>query len=290
MRNPSEAPIVSFARDGQVFELGRSGLSPILHKYGSTGLGIAPTEIESSDRIAGDGSIVRGVRYGARDVFIPLRMEAESMGALSELRRSLSALLAPHRGEIEIRVVDPATGTDRNISGLLKDGLSGDFGTGYHGYWQHLGLTFECPDPWWLGPERTRTLQVAPGSKPFLSETVSFFPVVLAPSSIVGEFEVQINGDGEVWPTWEIAGPGSDLTIQRGDERIYIDGEFAGGSVTRIQTRPRRISPDRWDDVSLDSKLFPLRPGANRLRITMVGATPDTLVRLVWQERYLEGL
>src|SRR5699024_34886 len=29
---------------------------------------------------------------------------------------------------------------------------------------------FECPDPWWLGPERIQTLRLNPGSKPFLSE------------------------------------------------------------------------------------------------------------------------
>lgn len=503
MRRMSEKPIVSFSRDGETFELGTTGLSPILHMYGSTGLGIAPVEVSDSERLGGDGSIVRGVRFGKREVYIPLRMEAETTAELSLLRRRLARLITPVSGDpaaslVDVTIRDPATGVERMVRGIYKDGLDGDFGTGYHGYWQKLGITFECPDPWWLGPERTRTMQIYRGSKAFLSrgatervnlaanpsfasltgafgagtiveasgasvalssdwssagdtsvkitpgsnvlaaawlspysaalirggdlagktitvaldmylpeaqsgasgafarslgigvmqadgsvgiaadawsepapneagvhrlvkvyevpegargiylsarngstsgpvfvdaltveegltggsyfdgdsegaswtgtphESTSyivtpgsgtpFFPIVLAPSSIVGEYDVPIQGDGEVWPAWEIQGPGRDLTIQRGDDRIFIAGEFPAGSVTRIQTRPRRITPDRWDDVSLGSKLFPLRPGPNRIRITMVDAVPDTpdspgtLVRLVWQERYLEGI
>lgn len=289
MRRISPAPIVSFSRDGRVFELGRSGLSPILHKHGSTGLGLAPTSIASSERLVGDGSIVRGVRYGARDVYIPLRMEAESIGALSELRRGLTDMLAPHLGEVEVRIDDPATGTDRMIRGLLKDGLEGDFGAGYHGYWQNLGLTFECNDPWWLGPERVVELRINPGSKPFISSSVPFFPVMLAQSTVQGRFDVVIDGAGQVWPTWEVVGPGTDLTISNGTDRIEIAGNFPAGAPVVIGTNPRRIVPDRWADTSTRSRLFPLEQGPQTLTVTLVGATTDTLVRLTYQERYLEG-
>lgn len=295
MHKWSDAPIVTFSRNGQDIVLGRSGDSPVLHLHGSTGLGLAPVEVSKSSRLAGDGSIVRGVRYADREVFIPLFVEQPSTGDLSLWRRELNRLLAPASGDpggslVDVRVEDPATGTVRIARGIYTGGLEGDFGSDFYGNWQTLGVTFECPDPWWLGPERTQTLQVDPGSKPFLSDSVPFFPIILGSSTVVGEFDVPIEGDGEVWPVWEITGPGTDLLIQRGDERIFIAGEFPAGDVTRIQTRPRRITPDRWDDVSLDSTLFSLQPGQNRIHITMVGATPETLVRLVWQERYLEGI
>ncbi|MGP5050157.1 hypothetical protein ACTXI9_01485 [Brachybacterium alimentarium] len=504
MHKWSDSPIVTFSRNGQELTLGRSGDAPVLHLNGSEGLGIAPVEIAKSERIAGDGSIVRGVRYGDRELFIPIFVEQPSTGDLNLWRRELNRLLAPVPGDpdaslVDVQIEDPTTGTIRIARGIYTGGLEGDFGSDYFGNWQTLGVRFDCPDPWWLGPERIKTMQINPGSKPFLSrgtverenlatnpsfasldaqfgagsitesggaslsisnawsasgstslrigpgsttssaallmpysgpdvragglagktvtvsldmclleaqtgsihstlpraigvgtvdsagvasaptenwstpapntpgvhrisktvtvpedaqgvyvfarngstggtvyvdnllveegETVRqyfdgdsengswtgsphgstsilvvqgsatpFFPIVLAPSNIVSEYDIPIQGDGDVWPTWEIVGPGRDLTIQRGEERIFIAGEFPAGSVTRIQTRPRRITPDRWDDVSLDSKLFRLRPGPNRLRITMIDAVPDTpdkpgtLVRLVWQERYLEGI
>lgn len=48
--------------------------------------------------------------------------------------------------------------------------------------------------------------------------------------------------------------------------------------------------PDRWDDTSLRSDLFPLHRGRNSIQVSMVGATTDTIVRLVYRERWLEGV
>ncbi|UEJ84017.1 phage tail family protein [Brachybacterium halotolerans subsp. kimchii] len=493
----SDSPLVRIGRNGDWFELGRDPeASPALHLWGSEGLGLAPVDIAKSDRITSDGSIVRGVRYTDREVYLPALLEADSMLELNEIRQHLYDLLAPDLGPVEVQLEIP-TGegqepNHRSIFGYLTEGLDGKFGEDYYGSRQKLGLTFTCPDPWWLGPERTRTLQINPGSKPFLSDyeysrrnfalnpqtvdlraqghdgTVSnsggavvslsadwpggghtsikiapgdsnaggawltpyrstfdpahlnfpelvgkkvtvgvdmylpatqtgsinslarsigigffdstgapgipsahwsasapntpgvhrivhtvtipadakdvtlcvrngstsgpvyvsnvtvesgatdgsyfdgdttgarwlgspgasesgivvpgsgvpFFPIVLAPSNVVGEWDIDIAGAGDVWPTWEITGPGSDLLIQRDSERIFIQGQFASGSMTRIQTEPARITPDRWADLSLDSRLFPLRAGSNRVKVSMVGATADTLVRLVWRERY----
>ena len=286
----SDSPVVSFSRGGEDFVLGRSGEDSVLHLYGSTGLGVAPVSVESSPRLTGDGSIVRGVRYDSREVYLPLFLESETVGGLSEVRRRLNRLLAPHLGPVDVRVVDPATDTDRMIRGYYTEGLDGDFGDGFHGTWQTLGLTFECPDPWWLGPERVKSLRVNPGSKPFLSESEPFFPVVLAESVVQGDWDIAVEGDGPVFPVWEVTGPGTDLRIIRGDDRIEIDGEVRAGETLRIDTAAGRITPDRWDDVSLRSRLFPLDSGRNRLQVSMVGATEDTLVRLVYRERWLEGV
>ena len=284
-----DSPIVSFSRDGRVVELGRSGESPALHLHGSTGLGLAPVDIKSSERLSGDGSIVRGVRYGVRDVYVPLLLSGTEL-SVAEARRDLTRLLAPHLGPVDVRIEDPVTGTDRMIRGYLRDGMEGDFGTDFGRSWHRLGLTFECPDPWWLGPEQVVELRVNPGSKPFVSETVDFFPVMLAQSTVQGEFQVDILGDGPVWPSWQVTGPGVDLTISNGQDVIEISGEFDASSPVLIETGPGRITPDRWADLSLRSRLFSLEPGRQTLTVTLVGASTDTLVRLTYQERFLEGV
>lgn len=293
------SPIVSFSRNGQAIVLGRSGEEPTLHLKGSTGLGVAPVDIAKSDRITSDGSIVRGVRYTDRELFIPLLVEQPSSGDLSLWRRELTRLLAPFSGDpagslVDVQIEDPATGTVRMIRGIYTDGLDGEWGDDTDGSWQSLGLTFDCADPWWLGPERLVSLQVNPGSKPFLSNTVEFFPVMLAQSVVVGEFDVTIEGDGPVFPSWEIIGPGEDLRISNGTDVIEIDGEFKAGTTTVINTNPgigaRSMVPDRWADTSLKSRLFPLNPGRQTITASLVGATTDTMVRLVYRERYLEGV
>lgn len=294
MHKWSDSPIVTFSRNGQEVTLGRSGDAPVLHLNGSEGLGVAPVEIAKSDRIAGDGSVVRGVRYGDREVFIPMLVEQPSTGDLNLWRRELNRLLAPVPGDpegslVDVRVEDPTTGTVRTVRGIYQTGLEGEFGSDYFGDWQTLGVRFDCSDPWWLGQERTQTLRLNPGSKPFLSDTEPFFPVLLAESVVQGDWSITVDGDGPVWPVWEVTGPGTGLRITRGTERIEIDGEVRAGETLRIDTRSGRIVPDRWDDASDGTELFPLRPGMNRLQVSMVGATVDTLVRLVYHERWLEG-
>ena len=284
-----DSPIVSFSRDGQALELGRSGEAPALHLTGSTGLGLAPVDIKSSERLSGDGSIVRGVRYGARDVYVPLLLSGTEL-SVSEARRDLTRLLAPHLGMVDVRIQDPVTGTDRMIRGYLREGMEGDFGSDFGRSWHRLGLTFECPDPWWLGPERLVELRVNPGAKPFLSDTVPFFPVILAQSVVQGRFDVEIDGDGPVSPVWEVVGPGEDLRISNGADVIEIDGEFEAGTSTVIDAATGRITPDRWADTSLRSRLFALEPGRQTIKVSLVGATTDTVVRLVYRERYLEGV
>lgn len=281
---------MSLSRNGQVFTLGRSGDEPVLHIQGSMGLGLAPVAVASSEHLSGDGSTVRGVRYGAREVFLPLLVEAGSTAELTAIRRDLMRLLAPHLGPVDIRIVDPSTGTDRLIRGYYTSGLSGEFGADFHGSWQTLGLTFDCPDPWWLGDEHTTTFRVNPGVKPFLSNTVPFFPMVLAQSTVIGRFEVDIAGDGEAYPVWEVTGPGEDLIISDGVSEVRIDGMFKPGEVVRIDTRDGRITPDRWADVPVDSRLFALQPGRSVLTVTMVGASEDTTVLLSYRERFLEAI
>lgn len=288
----TDSPVVSFSRGGRELTLGRDPEARVLHLYGSKGLGLPPVAIAKADRLGGDGSVVRGVRYGDRDVFVPVFMEADSVGELTVMRRDLYRLLAPHLGMVQVRVQDPATGTDRYISGYLKDGLDGDFGDGFHGVWQTLGLSFECPDPWWMGAEQLVELQVAPGSKPFISNSVPFFPVVLAGSVVQGVFDVNVTGDAEVRPVWQVTGPGSDLLLTVGGKQVSIKGLFKPGEVVTLDARTGTISPDRWADVSLDSDpdLLRLAPGRNRVAVVMAGATTASMVRLVYRERFMEAI
>lgn len=277
--------------------LGRSGSDAVALMHGSQGLGVAPVSVGKAERLSGDGSIVRGVRFDDREVFIPVLLQARSVSELDGLRMDLIDRLAPVSGDpdgslVDVRVEDPTSGAARTVRGIYTGGLQGDFGDGYHGTWQTLGLVFDCADPWWLGDERTVTLQPAGDVKPFLSETVDFFPVVLAQSVVQGTLDLRVQGDAPAWPAWEITGPGEDLVIEHvgSGARIQVDGVFAAGEVVRIVTGEGRIVPDRWDDVSLDSRLFPLVPGPNQVQVSLVGATADTRVRLVWQERWRAAL
>lgn len=286
------APIVEFVRDGETFTLGRRPGDVVVHMTGSEGLGLAPVNIDSSPRLGGDGSVYRGMRYDEREVYIPLAILGDTMDEVNERRRALVDFVAPDRGMVWIRITDPLTSEVREIEGLYSSGLEGTYDDTYRAVWQTLGLKFWCGDPWWKGPERIRTLRIAPGSKAFTSQTVPFFPIVLAPSNVVGEFDVPVQGDGEVWPTWEVVGPGRDLVIARGTDRITLSGELQPGTQGRIEVQPDDVivTPvSWWPRIGMDAAFFPLQPGANRLRVEMTSASLDSVVRLVWRERYRKG-
>ena len=90
-----EAPIVTIARGGESITLGRDPGDDVIHLNGSTGLGIAPVEWKSTPRTAGSGNVVHGVRYGDREVFLPIYASAPTVGELHEWRERLAGLVAP---------------------------------------------------------------------------------------------------------------------------------------------------------------------------------------------------
>src|SRR5699024_4567175 len=116
-----------------------------------------------------------------------------------------------------------------------------------------------------------------------------FFPIFLADSTVQGEHELTVEGDAPVWPVWEIVGPGKDVEIiGPGGDRIFIEGEVT--SPIRVVTEPRKRSIT--DDTGLiwermkpgDDQLFPLQPGINKIKMTMVGGTPESTIKAVYSE------
>lgn len=286
------SPVITFSRDGKALELGTgSEEDAILHLHGTTGLGLPPAEISLTQKIGWDGSHLGGVRYQPREIFIPIFIQKQTRAEATAARRELYDLLAPSKGPVKITVEDAASGSKRSISGLLKKGLEGDFGDGFHGHYQTLGLEFICPDPWWEGDSKMITHKIGPAVKPFISRREKFFPVILSKSTIQGEFAVNIEGDGPVYPAWQITGPGADLLITDGENEFRLNHSIKAGEIVTIDSKNHVITPDLWDAVPLSSRLFNLKPGLNHLKVSLVGSSPETTsVSLVYAEKYLEAI
>lgn len=263
---------------------------------GANGLGWGPHEIATA-ALAGGGSVVRHRRLAEAEVMLPILLGARDFYQRRMDRRTLEQLCD---GEVEIRITH-GDGWFRSRMGYLKDGLEGSYGSGEDSHdGQQIVLSFLCPDPWWYGSEKGFVQKVEAGRKPFITSfdgpaTIPFFPVVLASSTVAGAYQLQIAGDAPAWPVWEIHGPGEDLLIESVDtgDRIFIEGEF--GEVVTVDTRQGDIYSETysqgelWDRVSLDSVLFPLKPGNNSVKVTMVNARPDSEVRLRYREVFRAG-
>lgn len=142
-----------------------------------------------------------------------------------------------------------------------------------------------------------------PGRSPSIADgrgtahAYPFFPVLLSDSTVQGAHVLNIQGDAEAWPVWEVTGPGEDLLIQNDatGEKIFIEGQF--GEKVTITTRPQEqdvtsasaMDGSLWERVSEDSTFFPLQPGINRIRMSMVNGKPESTVTLKYVEQWMAG-
>lgn len=124
---------------------------------------------------------------------------------------------------------------------------------------------------------------------------VPFFPVVLADSTVQGELDINVKGDSQVWPEWLIKGPGEDVLIENdyGDQ-IFIEGTV--NSIIRVITEPQEQSiRDEdgliWGRVPVGQDvMFPLRPGKNHVKLSMVNGSPQSSITVSWRENWKAGL
>ncbi|MEV8166224.1 phage tail domain-containing protein [Rothia kristinae] len=264
--------------------------------YGSTGLGIAPVDVETVSVPSGNGSLLRHTRLAERDIYLPVALFGETVEECDQLRDELMALVDPLAGPVRITVQSQTREQHaRWIDAVYTEGLSGDYSKDFNGVTHKLGLKFRAPDALWRLDTVTRQWQIAPGVKPFLSKTTPFFPIILTSSSIAGRFRIDVQGQEPVWPVWTVTGPGEDLTITSGGKRIRIDGALKAGEVITIDTangdvyNGENLNGELWSRVSLDTELFQLQPGAQDVQVTLTGASEASMLTLAYEPLYLAG-
>lgn len=122
---------------------------------------------------------------------------------------------------------------------------------------------------------------------------IPFFPVFIYSSVVEGVYTLDIEGDEEVWPTWEIGGPGTDLLIENmtTGEALFIEGDIFEKITIVTDPQLQDIYSDTWTDGQwwdrVDIKqgaLFPLKAGENKIKVTMVGATQASYVEYKYRE------
>lgn len=291
-------PSVSLHGSGENVVLSNYSAEHVLMQ-GATGLGMGPREIETVALPSG-GSLVRHRRTAEATPQIPLLL-AGSERDRWDLRRQLERLV---RDEVEIRITRP-NGVARSLFGYYKQGLEGSYGAGEDSpNGQKLVLDFLCPDPLWKGAEQGPEFRLSGLRKKFLTASSAdpsqggspFLPIVLSSSTVQGEFTVTIAGDAPAYPTWVVDGPGSDLIIENDKgQTIKVLGEITDRvTITTTPLRQDITSPSKpdgelWDQVPPESVFFALDPGTQTIKISMVGAKPNSVVRCSYRENFWAG-
>lgn len=128
---------------------------------------------------------------------------------------------------------------------------------------------------------------------------VPFGHMQLSESTVQGATAVEVAGDADAEAVVVVTGPGEDLEVvnESTGQRVFIGAEIdepitidARRRVQDVYSESRQ-NGEWWQFVNDDAplELITLRPGQNRIRVTMVNADPKSSVELLYRETYHAG-
>ncbi|GAA4911230.1 phage distal tail protein [Streptomonospora salina] len=247
---------------------------------GARGLAMPTYQLYQSDSLL-DGTVIRGTRTEARELFLPIYLEDETRQTVLEKRRALAQAFNPAAadgGGDGVLTIAEDTGQKRRISARYVSGMDGPEGGSDTGMdWATYGLTLLAAQPYWERDPITMRWSLEPVTDTWLP----ILPVQVRDSGVVGE-GMTITNPGTVrsWPVWTITGPLDGTAIMRNlstDQSTEFTSTLAAGETITIDTRPRRktvrdgTGANRFAELALGSVLWPLRPGPNTVDIVLTG-------------------
>lgn len=285
---------------GDEIDLTDEGAGFIVTPGGTKGLTSVSYEMSADEYAGVDGAVVRTIRAVPNEPSLGLQIRADGEQALRRKLRGLVHQMLPQAGLGRLSIHTP-WGEVRSLECFVTDGLQGDedLSVTQPGRWFRTILKFYAPNPWWIGEEQF--IDVGLGTLP---EFFPFFLLTLAPSTVQGEFEVNLHDtDAKAYPLWTIHGPGSNLVLANAStgRSIEVETTLLEGEKLIIDTRPGRQSVRRFTvgmdpetDVGInemaalktDPALWPLEVQSNRIVAQLTGATPASRVTGVYTPRY----
>lgn len=276
---------------GQVIEFTDMAAGYMVTDQGTTGLQSPPYALTTVTYAGVDGANVQAIRAEPNTPTLGIRMEAKSMEEFKRKRRALVHAMRPKAGPGRLTVTQE-WGESRSLLCYCTEGLEGneDFAVTGPGRWWKVLLKFYAPSPWWLGAPMALNVGLG-GGQPFFP----FFPLRLAPSSVRGQFTVDLSdSDAPSYPVWTITGPGTSLTLSNltTKRRITVNAALAAGETMVIDTRPGLQSVRRGDGTNLmgalasDPALWPLVEGVNTVVAQLEGAGDASRVSGVYEPRF----
>jgi hypothetical protein len=250
---------------------------------GLVGLDMPPVVVRDSEFPIVDGGLFEGVRYGIRDVILPVVLWAADAAQFDVLRQRLFRMFDP-RAEGVLRVRPAGRGVRElrvRCVGGLSNPESGDQGALNYAV---FGVELRAYDPLWYGQSASQVWELASGSEFFPGP-----PFTLSPASVLGNVIVVNDGAQPVWPTFTVYGPCTAVTFTGPQGDVFkLQHTLTFGQTVRISTDPRTVLSQRvvsgtgsnlWGSVvggsSPFAKFWSLPQGESTVSVTATGCTFD---------------
>jgi len=218
------------------------------------GLGLPLFEVQTSDSPATDGRRRTDYRLASRPVQIPVYLWSDNGSPEFQAlyRRWLRAFHPFKPGRLRISTAAGSRDLWCYLDAAGDQQLTHD--PLYQG-WLRLTMTLTAEDPWWLGPEVTRTWFRLP-AVPFFGEDGNLH-VSDGPSA--DEAVLSNVGDDDAWPTWSLSAisgtTGATVTVDGGtfetpqvgtDETLTVDTDPAVATAM-LDDQDVTADVDPWD-------------------------------------------
>lgn len=256
---------------------------------GMNGRFMPPVSIVEEEVPFQAGTRKRNVKIGARDVDIPLFIQAESEIELRQLMRRVMQMINPFKeGKLKSIAAD---GSQRELHCQYIAGMEGAEDRDSKGFWwQKAVLIFRAFDPFWY--DSNTIVQTFTSGQP--STFFPFFPLRLSSSSVFADISINNTGDVEAFPECIIKGIGENIILRNltTGEVTNIETSLGVGESITIDTRPFYKTVKKNDGTNLyhtltdDSSLWSLQQGINNIRIEMSNTNAESSVQLSYRKRY----
>lgn len=258
------------------------------------GLDVPPREV-IRDRVPGlEGSRIRLIRTGEREVFLPLLVRSPDgdwrwvLDKLAEIRALQDYRQVDYVNEDgTFDLVARARGAERRLRVSYLDGMEGDYGQDTSlPELRIFPLRLLATDPYWYGEPWSTNQVTLPAPAPFLSnDPGDAFPRAITASVALGsDMPLVIPGDVPSPASIELVGPATETVITSPAGLNVTIGEIADGDTFRLDTGRRKSATvngvDAWELVGASPQWRALPPGETTISVQVTGATEGTSARV----------
>lgn len=241
------------------------------------------------------GERLRFVKTKAREVGLPLLIQAADAAAVRNQWRTLQRTFDPTRGDGHLQVTGP-DGATRELICRYRSGLEGAEGTNDAGLqWQEFTIFLRAHDPYFYASLPITQVFTQASATPFFP----FFPLHLGSSQVLADVAVTNPGDVEAWPIWVINGPATQIVLRKlasgsvAEQSLTLNTTLLSTDTVTIDTRPGQktvlgpASANLYGSLAAGSRLWALPTGTSTIRVELSGATGASKVTLTAAPRYL---
>jgi hypothetical protein len=235
-----------------------------------------------------DGALISEIRTPVRELSLPLFLSSDSSHAhYLDYRDALAGLFTRRRVDYRrlggtFDLVASSLRGERYLRCTYTGGMKAIKRPGEGSYWAKLPISAVAVQPYWVGEGWETPVLRQPDDPDFFAS----FPGELSSSMALGTFPLTVAGDVDSWPTFDIIGPSTSVTVSSSSGLSFtIPAALASGEVVQVVTDPRARTAlfdgvKDWARVGATTTWRPLPPGDQELTVAVTGTSTNTQVQV----------